>query len=107
MAYPSYPWLVTSSSDGDGGVVFDRAADGATRGRELFSGTKRTFDGRHVCTVAELAALYAHYEANKLASFSIAWTGPDPGTYTVFYRARPKASGGPAVFDVSVPLVEA
>lgn len=109
MAYPSFDWLLTSDTDGDGGVVLDRAQDGTTRGRSLFPSTKRSFNGRHLIESAvDLATLFAHYETTKAASFSITWTGPDPASYTVFYRARPKAVGlGNGRFDVTVSLVEA
>ena len=106
MAYPSLHQLEGSSVR----VVDDRevvrATNGTARASAFFDTSRRSFVLQHKLSAADLTTLYAHYEANRTASFDFTWA-LDGATYTVIYGANGIRVNPRAVHhDVTVELEE-
>lgn len=106
MAYPTLHQLEGSVERlvDDREVV--RATGGTARASAFFDARKRSFVVVHRLSAADLATLYAHYDANRTTSFSFTWS-LDGATYTVIYgqagiRVTPRA----VHHDVTVELEE-
>lgn len=106
MAYPTLAQMEGSAVR----IVDDRevvrATGGGARASAFFDASKRSFVLQHKLTEADLATLYAHYEANRTASFDFVWQ-LDGETYTVIYGANGIRVNPRAVHhDVTVELEE-
>jgi hypothetical protein len=86
-AFPTLPTLNTSSRTLDGGYLSERAQDGTLRVRRLYAAPAVALQLElGPLTSTQLAALTAHYAADRDNSFSYTWGG-DATSYTCRYTS--------------------
>lgn len=89
MTYPNFVQTSASTEDADDGVSFDRASNGALRGRAMWSAPRPKFRIRHLLQTADKETLRAFYEANRAATFDFLWSG-DGEIYEAAFSGPPK-----------------
>lgn len=83
-AFPSLPWSLSSKEGWVDDRQFERASNGALRGRAFYAAKKKTFElSFAVLSAAEKSVIEAHYDANRTAAFDFTWR--DGVTYSVGY----------------------
>lgn len=87
-AYPSYGQTTQSREDRQDGTQWERASNGALRGRALWPSDKLTLRIDHVLTRAEADALLAFYRTNRLAAVDVLWAG-DQQTRAMYFAGPP------------------
>lgn len=89
MAYPSLPIAYTSSRALETDRRTERASNGATRGRVLFTAAKSKFQIKHEgLTSAQMTTFRDFYGANLASSFTLVWPATG-GSFTCIFASDP------------------
>ena len=106
-AYPTYGQTSQSSESREDGTQWERASNGALRGRAMWPSDKLTLRIDHVVERADADALLAFYRANRLAAVDVVWDG-NGQTYAMFFTRPPEVQhAGGMAWRVVSDLVEA
>ena len=110
MAYPVLPMSVASKRVPRDGREEDFAVSGGARIRDFYGADKYDFEIQHKSlTATQMAALEAHYVANRTATFDFVWTHTG-ATYTGMRYGKGGLRDSPSTTvplctDVTVRLV--
>ena len=106
-SYPAYGQTMQSRESREDGTQWERASNGALRGRALWPADKLALRIEHVCDRADADALLAFYRANRLAYVDVVWQG-DGQTYVMHFVSPPEVMpAGGTVWRVTSDLTEA
>lgn len=107
MSYPTYAINEGSTVETDFGVQFNRASNGAARGRSFYTSGKKKFKVIHWLSAAQLTS-YRSYLSGILSSTDT-FTWVDGSTYTIIFgegSLKEKPLGG-GFTETEVELLEA
>ena len=106
-AYPTYGQTSQSREAREDGMQWERASNGALRGRAMWPSDKLTLRIEHVVDRADADALLVFYRTNRLAAVDVVWDG-DGQTYAMHFARPPEVQpAGGLVWRVVSDLVEA
>lgn len=106
-SYPAYGQTIQSRETREDGTQWERASNGALRGRAMWPADKLALRIEHVCDRADADALLAFYRANRLSMVDVVWQG-DGQTYAMHFTRPPEVQhAGGMVWRVVSDLVEA
>ena len=106
-AYPSYGQTTQSRESREDGTQWERASNGALRGRAMWPADKLSLRVDHVVDRSDADALVAFYRTNRLAAVDVVWEG-DGQTYAMFFSRPPEVQHvGGLVWRVTADLQEA
>lgn len=105
-AYPTYGQTSQSRESREDGTQWERASNGALRGRAFWPSDKLALRIEHVCGRADADALVDFYRANRLVSVDVVWHG-DGQTYAMHFTRPPEVMpAGGLVWRVTSDLTE-
>ena len=105
-AYPTYGQTSQSRESREDGTQWERASNGALRGRAFWPSDKLSLRIEHVVARADADALIGFYRANRLAAVAVVWGG-DGQTYAMFFSRPPDVQhAGGMVWRVVADLQE-
>ena len=105
--YPTYGQTSQSRESRDDGTQWERASNGALRGRAFWPSDKLSLRIEHVVDRADADALLVFYRTNRLAAVDVVWDG-DGQTYAMYFARPPEVQhAGGMVWRVVADLQEA
>ncbi|MDD3675881.1 hypothetical protein [Thauera propionica] len=106
-AYPTYGQTTQSRESREDGTQWERASNGALRGRAMWPSDKLTLRIDHLVERADADALLAFYRTNRLSAVDVVWAG-DGQTYAMYFASPPEMQpAGGTVWRVTSDLTEA
>lgn len=89
--YPEYGQTTKSEESREDGIKFERASNGALRGRAMQTTDKLKLSLEHVVTRAQADALMQFYRANRAMPVVVTWGG-DGQTRAMMFMGPPRPS---------------
>ncbi len=106
-AYPTYGQTSKSRESREDGTQWERASNGALRGRAMWPSDKLSLRIEHVVDRTDADAVMAFYRTNRLSAVDVVWAG-DGQTYKMFFTRPPDVQpAGGTVWRVVSELQEA